>query len=288
MTRLAIKGHSTRGKEVIELLEMLGGVDWHDFAGNRLDSAYYISDSKAILFDDTYDIVFEDGIKEFITFTLEEFLEKFPYKVGDKVHNIIHNENQTITNLSWDFNENEIVYLVDNNEWVYVNYLQPYKEETMEEIYIYKIGFNGDKARLILPDGYESKVEGNEVFVIKKKPKYPKTYEECCEIIHSDPKFYVDTHLYSGTLEIIYKLLICRDAYWKIAGEELGLGKPWEPDFTNNDEERYGIYTLANKVERDFCGVGDVNMVLSFPTEEMRDIFYKNFMDLIEGCKKLL
>ena len=67
MSKIAIKGHPTRGKEVIELLEMLGGVDWHGFAGNRLDSAYYISESKAILFDDTYDIVFEDGIKEFIT-----------------------------------------------------------------------------------------------------------------------------------------------------------------------------------------------------------------------------
>lgn len=53
----------------------------------------------------------------------------------------------------------------------------------MEEINIYKIGFNGDKARLILPYGYEFEAEGNEVFVIKKKPKYPKTYEECCKVL---------------------------------------------------------------------------------------------------------
>lgn len=48
----------------------------------------------------------------------------------------------------------------------------------MEEINIDRIGFNGDKARLILPDGYEFKAEGNEAFVIKKKPRYPKTYED--------------------------------------------------------------------------------------------------------------
>lgn len=53
----------------------------------------------------------------------------------------------------------------------------------MEEINIDRIGFNGDKARLILPDGYEFKAEGNEVFVIKKKPRYPKTYEECHELV---------------------------------------------------------------------------------------------------------
>ena len=42
----------------------------------------------------------------------------------------------------------------------------------MEEINIDRIGFNGDKARLILPDGYEFEAEGNEVFVIKKKQNY--------------------------------------------------------------------------------------------------------------------
>jgi hypothetical protein len=84
------------------------------------------------------------------------------------------------------------------------------------------------------------------------------------------------------------QLLVCRDAYWKIAGEQMGLGKPWEPDFTNNDEERYGIYTVANKVVKDFCGVGDVNMTLTFPTEEMRDAFKENFDELIEECKELL
>ena len=96
----------------------------------------------------------------------------------------------------------------------------------MEEINIYKIGFNGDKARLILPHGYEFEAEGNEVFVIKKKPRYPKTYKECCEII--------DYHLEGATiigyekplLENLQQLLICRDAYWKIAGEEMGLNKP--------------------------------------------------------------
>ena len=55
------------------------------------------------------------------------------------------------------------------------------------------------------------------------KYKYPKNYEECCEILQSDTKFYIDTHLHSGKLESLYQLLICRDAYWKIAGEEMGL-----------------------------------------------------------------
>ena len=78
-------------------------------------------------------------------------------------------------------------------------------------------------------------------------------------------------------IQYFQKLIFYRDIYWKIADEQMGLGKPWEPDFTNDDEERYGIYTAANKVVKDFCGVGDVNTILTFPTEEMRDAFYDNF-----------
>lgn len=140
MSKIAIKGHPTRGKEVIELLEMLGGVDWHGFAGNRLDSAYYISDSKAILFDDTYDIVFEDGIKEFITFTLEEFIEKFPYKVGDRVNSPCKGCIKTITSMEWDTCRNTVTYKLDNRIYTnidqlnVVNDLQPHKEDVSMEV----------------------------------------------------------------------------------------------------------------------------------------------------------
>ena len=143
-----------------------------------------------------------------------------------------------------------------------------------------------DEVEVILGD-YEFVLKDGKTYFVKKN-KYPKTYEECCNILGVEDR----ENGYCGyeyeLLGEFQQLLICRDAYWKIAGEQMGLGKPWKPDFTNNDEERYGIYTLANKVERDFCGVGDVNMILSFPTEEMRDKFYENFKELIEFCKELL
>ena len=122
-----------------------------------------------------------------------------------------------------------------------------------------------------------------------EKSQYPRDFDECCEVLNlgEDGKLWTKGYK-SSLVQSIHQLIICRDAYWKIAGEQMGLDKPWNPDFTNNDEERYGIYTLANKVERDFCGVGDVNMILVFPTEEMRDEFYENFKDLIESCKELL
>lgn len=147
-----------------------------------------------------------------------------------------------------------------------------------------------------LPDGYQFVDENGNVInatiiaLEKKKTKYPNTYEECCEIIHSDPKFYVDTHLYSGTLGTLYKLLICRDAYWKIAGEEMGLDKPWKPDYSGTFEHgtpiKYVIYNIGTHIVKE--RKSSPNHILAFPTEEMGAAFYENFKKEIEICKEFL
>ena len=115
----------------------------------------------------------------------------------------------------------------------------------------------------------------------KKKKEYPKTYEECCEIldiIDNKPPW----HGYrSVQLKIFQRLLICRDAYWKIAGEEMGLGKPWKPDW--DDDEWPDMYYISWDGKCPCC-----NMILIFPTEEMRDAFKENFDPDIEICKELL
>ena len=131
------------------------------------------------------------------------------------------------------------------------------------------------------------------------KPKYPKTYEECCRVIRIcsaslqwDNPFCVnrDSHPYIKHLDILMenfcKLLICHDAYWKIAGEEMGLGKPWEPEWDHINRKFYCIYNSKNNIVKDilYCH----NKILAFPTEEMRDVFYENFKDLIVQCKELL
>ena len=81
------------------------------------------------------------------------------------------------------------------------------------------------------------------------------------------------------------KLLLCRDAYWEIAGEQMGLGKPWEPDWMD-EKTKYGIRTYQNTVIKD--NFIRSNCALVFPTPELQDVFYENFKDLIESCKELL
>ena len=83
-----------------------------------------------------------------------------------------------------------------------------------------------------------------------------------------------------------YKLLICRAAYWKIAGDQMGLGKPWKPDWLNTEQDKFVLYTHNNVICLNRFVLG--HSVLAFPTAEMREAFLENFKGLIEMCKELL
>ena len=149
------------------------------------------------------------------------------------------------------------------------------------------------------PEGYQfvdengNVINATKIVLEKKKPKYPQSYEECCKVIEVPHiKNYVAGYK-NGLLDNFQKLLICRDAYWKIAGEEMGLGKPWEPDWSDDKEKRYcivnieGNINLPEKVLTKWI-LKVTNKILVFPTEEMRDAFKENFDPDIEICKELL
>ena len=147
-----------------------------------------------------------------------------------------------------------------------------------------------------LPDGYIFKDENGNVInatkivLEKKKKEYPKTYEECCVALEYIPHTDDIIGYKWDILQSLQKLLICRDAYWKIAGEEMGLDKPWEPDYSGTFENgtpiKYVIYNKGTYIVKE--RKSSPNHILSFPTEEMRDAFYENFKELIEQCKELL
>ena len=141
-----------------------------------------------------------------------------------------------------------------------------------------------------LPNGYELQEDGYFSWV-KKKKEYPKTYEECCEVIFGKKSPYSAPQVvknigYKGDLFTnLQRLIFYRDAYWKIAGEEMGLGKPWEPDW-EDDTTKYTLVYINNGIEKDW--ELHINHTLSFPTEEMRDAFKENFDKDLEICKELL
>ena len=377
---LAIKGHSTRGKEVIELLEMLGGINGEGYIGtNTWKDEYYFLDNDGYIH--AYDWC--DGIK----FTLEEFLMKYPFKVGDKVIDKADGCPGVVCEMKWDADVSDMKYcvafgngidfgwfandsiefckenekleetqsnqdidkdvfrkefceccgsqrcsgqddeledcerfknLMDNSGTPFVKNHKvgpksklpsKYYEDKLEEM---KSKREYDELRMSLddddklateatimgkkilpPDGYlVGKItqtdNGMLVEYVEKKPKYPTTYEECCKILDIRwEKNYAQGYK-CGLISKFQELFISRSAYWKIAGEEMGLGKPWDSKYGCGEWGYWIEYDInANKI---YCQDSRIllNRLLIFPTAEIRDTFYENFKDLIEQCKELL
>lgn len=149
---------------------------------------------------------------------------------------------------------------------------------------------NNDKIELEVTNGYEIKVENGKCYVVKNKPQYPKDYEECCEVLgildNRGFGFINLSECENILMSRFIQLKRCRDAYWKIAGKEMGLDKPWEPDLENYNEYKYCLYITENNVNKGIFY--NDNHILAFPTKKMRDAFFDNFKDLIVQCKELL
>lgn len=106
--KLAIKGHKERRKEVIELLEMLGGINKAGYFGDTSDYYYFIVDGI---------ICAEPKVEYCYVYTLTQFEELYPYKVGEKVL-YLNGKNQwvegIIDKMHWDENNNTLTYHVNN------------------------------------------------------------------------------------------------------------------------------------------------------------------------------
>lgn len=419
--KLAIKGHPTRGKEVIELLEMMGGKNKWFYNGSDV-FVYFIEENDKYITFCGKECIKNTG--EYIIYELEEFLEKYPYKVGDKVHIYVQNDDidgrydmevAEISSMRWNPARRKIVYkMKDINREFYKEEIKCKVDDASNKMNdckkcglhfgsvrcfdkdcphnkpqsfavglkdgeVIECGVNteismneikplfksGDVVKLkgcpdknifwivmdVVKDGYifndgkkysfddqhhyektnrevinpmknvlaellehikttskeELEKEFNELeewsnvgptveeFMdfcnkVNKKPVYPKTYDECCKNVlrmaHWGMTVDVPMH-YSLLIINFTKLLICRDAYWKIAGEEMGLDKPWEPQFENCNIPHYCMFINHTGEVCYDCFYGS-RCLLAFPTEEMRDAFYENFKDLIEQCKELL
>ena len=351
---LAIKGHATRGKEVIELLEMMGGSNVHNLSGNDIYSYYIIKGFKNEIRDELYTL----GNENIYYFTLEEFLEKYPFKLSDKVIDEADGCPGVVCEMKWDEGLSDMKYCVAFGNGIdfgwfandSINYFKIKKDENLEETQsnqdIDKVVYNLEKTtvknhkidpksklpskyyedklkeikskreydelrmplddddklateatimgkKILPPDGYlVGKItqtdNGMLVEYVEKKPKYPTTYEECCKILDIRwEKNYAQGYK-CGLISKFQELFISRSAYWKIAGEEMGLGKPWDSKYGCGEWGYWIEYDInANKI---YCQDSRIllNRLLVFPTEEMRDAFFENFKELIESCKELL
>ena len=318
--KLAIRGHSTRGKEVIEILEMMGGRSNCGVSGSIPHHYYYLNTPTyidAFAFESDF---FIRNKNNFAFYTLEEFLEKYPYKVGDLVDRNIDYVSCIIDDMRWNSEkccvEYHLNYLNGSEYGWHVSdcLIKPENKDVIIGTKIKSTGFMQmgktvsvifnsanyeNEVELQLGD-YEIKVRDGKTFAVLKKLTYPKTYKECCEVLNYCGDYFLTTYDNNGnpsiisnilnSINILTKLLICRDAYWKIYGEQMGLDGPWKANFTQDSGIKYNILFANGEViwNRPECEGIICSRVLAFPTPEIRDTFYENFKDLIEQCKELL
>lgn len=284
MAELAILGHATRGKEVIKTLEMLGGINKTEYIGNKVFAYYFINDN---YIDWCHESSPYDPESNFISFTLEEFLKKYPYKVGDKVLiNDDFNDVYTIKSMIWDMIRDCVGYRIEaidgvENDHLWYAYEMTFYSEQKEK--------TTEKIKIDIPTGYEFVgIDDNTQQVVfqKIRPEYPKTCEECLSILGKTMNSLDRMNGYKfGELMRFQQLLICRDAYWKIAGEQLRLDKPWEYDMSK-DEFSYAISYQYGHIQKN--EIRHKNAIFAFPTAEIRDAFKENFDDDIDACKEFL
>ena len=289
--KIAIQGHPTRGKEVIQILESLGGINDCRLTGTAKECYYYIYNNpyKGIR---CHNCDYVDKCKKY---TLEKFETQFPFKVGDK---IIHKEYDNPFEIIKLDPENVYPYTIkgpcefSTKSCVLTKWQPKMKEER-------NITLTLEKAKEWYKKGGELKEITLQAFSEEELTKVdlPKTWKEFCD---SNPVKFGEAFISSNSIikiagcggdrNPLYDKLICtsnESAEAHLAMIQLEQLRDcwrqgWEPTDYNTG---YCITHYPNKYSiMKFCFI----KFLSFPTQEMAEEFLKCFKHLIERAGDLI
>lgn len=289
--KIAIQGHPTRGKEVIQILESLGGINKHDFNGFGTFK-YYINSFNRI--DITSHLTSDWKI-----YTLEEFEKDFPFKIGDKVvckatqqilHTIVGISLDSFACMQYEIKEDKTGIITHCP----TNLLIKYKEMNEER----NITLTLDKAKEWYKKGGELKEVALQAYSEEEltKTKLPKTWKEFCNNhMIDDSEAYFDNCCQIYIADKSYRHSLCdknicpskKSAEAHIAMIQLEQLRDcwrqgWIPaTYASIYAIKFSVHGLCvyNFNSREF---------LSFPTKEMAEEFLKCFKDLIEKAGDLI
>ena len=261
--KFAIQGHPFKGKEIIQILENLGGKNTDGLKGTY-DTFYYIDDKNEI--GDDHKKNFPPTYK---LYTLEEFEREFPFKIGDKVKHIT----SVGTIKEYCYIDNEPAYKVKSIELgiiatIPVKILEPYKEMEKRNITL-----TLDKAKEWYRKGGELKEVALQAFTEKELNPLPRSWEEFCRRYESCcfSTRYTNIPLKYDALFKLEQLRNCWRQGWVQTPTDTG-------------------YRISKTLTGDYVvmSVGYCKYFLSFPTREMTKEFLECFRDLIEKAGDLI
>ena len=170
--KIAIQGHPTRGHEVIQILESLGGKKF--YYSNAFDKylVFFIDDKGYISCFHHESPLVKDCFK---IYTLEEFEKEFPFKIGDRV-TVVSNIPYKV--VAFGYFMGRLCYELNNGLYYNSEVLTLYKEMKEER----NIKLTLDKAKEWYKKGGELKEIALQAFTEKELTKVdlPKTWEEFC------------------------------------------------------------------------------------------------------------
>lgn len=295
--KIAIQGNPTRGKEVIRILESLGGKNSIFLEGDNQYVYYGIYKNEIMVLSNS---------TKYKRYTLEEFEKEFPFKIGDRVIFPVKIgwASGKVTGLTYV--ENQLKYEVDSRIGGY-RYVEPYKLSLYPMKKERIITLTLDKAKEWYKKGGELKEIALQAFIEQELNPLPRSWEEFCR---NNP---IQDHEAFINYANGY-ITMCKEC----AGSGLGIWtrKPekdrckcvsqksaeahlammqleqlrncwwngWEPEWSNC--EKYVIKWDKNDLT--VFTARNIHAFLTFPTREMAEEFLKCFKDLIEKAGDLI
>lgn len=261
--KIAIQGHPTRGKEIIQILRSLGATSYRIYDKcSHPEWYWYINKNKEIVCDP------KKSMQGYKLYTLEEFEKEFPFKVGDKV--FLGEDDEyfyTIKSISiW--HDGDIVYELAENELHYtVDKLTLYKKMKKER----NITLILDKAKEWYKKGGELKEIALQAFTETELNPLPRSWEEFYEQGNPIASWRYNIAIKYDALIKLEQLRDCWRQGW--------IQTPTDTGYRIN-KTLTGDYVVMP--------VGSCKYFLSFPTREMAEEFLECFRDLIEKAGDLI
>ena len=280
--KIAIQGHPTRGKEVIQILENLGGINSIPLEGDNRYVYYGIYENEIMVLS---------NFAKYKRYTLEEFEKEFPFKIGDRVISKTTDFIGTIIRLK----ENGYYYVKYDNGNIACpcgQNLKLYKEMKEER----NITLTLDKAREWYKKGGELREIALQAFNERELNPHPRSWEE---FVTNHPRmgYYISSDgkplmcAASGKLSSPHVCPSEKSAEAHLAMIQLEQlrncwRQGWEPDW--NDAKQAKCYICYYQGKFKISTFYETRCFLSFPTTKMAREFLECFRELIEKAGDLI
>ena len=262
--KIGIQGHPDRGEDVKKLLETL--------TNNPVE---YSCDNPCVWYEvhDRHVLTMVLKSPKYKYYTLEEFEEEFPFKIGDVVQTVPHGQPGIITELCLDHTY-VIIYKIQYNskrELLFPSQMlklyTPMKEER-------NITLTLDKAKEWYNKGGELKEIALQAFSEKELNPLPKSWEEYCKMYYVPKTDLVFGPCIPNKYVALWKLEQLRNCY----------RQGWKPKWNSSTSipaihytnEKFSVYSLYTRT------------FLSFQSRRVAEEFLKNFEPLMKEAGDLI